>query len=350
VTAAIDSLCAHLAPDQSPCLDLPDAAFADPRLLSQCPRCNSPVQFNPFFVDAVEDCPVRKPKSEWKRLSDLDPELVEFEHLMRAERFYDACRLLNEIDREYLAFWGQRTLVVELRTRLLGRIGDAGLQSLNYGNLGANYLEMGEGQKSAECLGQALAIALELGDRSLECRWMGNLGIALLAGDANDGRRKLEDALALANEIDDRLHIGRWTYALGNALGGDDVEASVQMCLTALAATREAHDRRFERYCLSSIGEGLVKLDSAAEATPYLREAVAVAETIGDTRGFFECLFALAGCHESAGDYESQAARLQQAADVARELGDRSAWERSIVRLRSAQKKLGCDVPEITRW
>jgi len=350
IVTTIDNLCVHLAPSQSPCLELPESAFSDPRLLSQCPRCNSPVKFNPFFVDAVADCSVRKPESEWKRLSDLDPELVEFEHLMCAERFDDACRLLNEIDREYLAFWGQRALVVELRTRLIGRIVGARLQSLNYGNLGATYLEMGEGEKSVECLGRGLAIARELGERPLECRWMGNLGIALLAGDGNDGRRKLEDALALANEIDDPLHIGRWTYKLCECFGGSDTEACVQTYLSALAATRVAHDRRFERYCLSAIGAGLVKLDRAAEATPYLREAVTVAETIGDTRGLIECLFALAGCHESAGDYESQAASLQQAADVAHQLGDRLAWGRSISRLRSVQKRLGCDVPETTRW
>jgi WD40 repeat protein len=59
IRSAIQSVTASLTPDQSPCLDLPDAAFADPRLLSQCPRCNSPVKFNPFFAGADRGCPTR---------------------------------------------------------------------------------------------------------------------------------------------------------------------------------------------------------------------------------------------------------------------------------------------------
>ncbi|MCX6899021.1 MAG: AAA family ATPase [Verrucomicrobia bacterium] len=51
ITAAITALSAHLAPTQSPCLDLPAAAFADPRLLSACHHCARTLEFNPFFVE-----------------------------------------------------------------------------------------------------------------------------------------------------------------------------------------------------------------------------------------------------------------------------------------------------------
>jgi DNA-binding NarL/FixJ family response regulator len=51
LVSAIESLSSPLAPGQSPCLDLPDAAFADPRLLSTCPHCAQALKFNPFFVD-----------------------------------------------------------------------------------------------------------------------------------------------------------------------------------------------------------------------------------------------------------------------------------------------------------
>jgi WD40 repeat protein len=42
---------AHLSPEQLPCLELPDEAWKDPRLLSKCPNCNKPLKFNPFLVD-----------------------------------------------------------------------------------------------------------------------------------------------------------------------------------------------------------------------------------------------------------------------------------------------------------
>ena len=45
---------ANLSPDQSPCLELPDEAWNEPRLLSECPFCHKPLKFNPFIVDNRE--------------------------------------------------------------------------------------------------------------------------------------------------------------------------------------------------------------------------------------------------------------------------------------------------------
>ena len=45
---------ARLSPDDSPCLKLPQEAWDDPRLLSQCPHCHQPLKFNPFVVDNRE--------------------------------------------------------------------------------------------------------------------------------------------------------------------------------------------------------------------------------------------------------------------------------------------------------
>ncbi|MBN2366186.1 MAG: WD40 repeat domain-containing protein [Calditrichaeota bacterium] len=42
---------AGLKPAQSPCLELPKEAWEDPGLLSECPKCNRPLKFNPFIVD-----------------------------------------------------------------------------------------------------------------------------------------------------------------------------------------------------------------------------------------------------------------------------------------------------------
>lgn len=40
-----------LAPDDSPCAKLPDEAWDEARLLSECTHCHQPVRFNPFIVD-----------------------------------------------------------------------------------------------------------------------------------------------------------------------------------------------------------------------------------------------------------------------------------------------------------
>ena len=45
---------AHLADDQSPCLDLPAEAWDELGPRSVCPRCRQPLKFNPFVVDNRE--------------------------------------------------------------------------------------------------------------------------------------------------------------------------------------------------------------------------------------------------------------------------------------------------------
>jgi len=43
-----------LPQEASPCLELPDAAWDEHGLLSECPDCGEPLQFNPFIVDERE--------------------------------------------------------------------------------------------------------------------------------------------------------------------------------------------------------------------------------------------------------------------------------------------------------
>lgn len=45
---------ANLSQDQSPCLELPDEAWEEPQLLSECPICHKPLKYNPFIVDNKE--------------------------------------------------------------------------------------------------------------------------------------------------------------------------------------------------------------------------------------------------------------------------------------------------------
>ena len=45
---------ARLPPEQSPCLELPEEAWEEPGLLSECPYCHKPLKFNPFVVDEMD--------------------------------------------------------------------------------------------------------------------------------------------------------------------------------------------------------------------------------------------------------------------------------------------------------
>jgi WD40 repeat protein len=45
---------ANLLPFHSPCLELPEEAWQEPKLNSKCPNCNYPLRYNPFIVDNRE--------------------------------------------------------------------------------------------------------------------------------------------------------------------------------------------------------------------------------------------------------------------------------------------------------
>jgi hypothetical protein len=57
--AILDTICgiareANISSEDSPCMVLPEEAWEEPRLLSECPHCNQGLRFNPFIVDNRE--------------------------------------------------------------------------------------------------------------------------------------------------------------------------------------------------------------------------------------------------------------------------------------------------------
>lgn len=50
VLDTIRALTASLSSNDSPCISLPDEAWADPKLNSACSRCQEPLKYNPFFA------------------------------------------------------------------------------------------------------------------------------------------------------------------------------------------------------------------------------------------------------------------------------------------------------------
>lgn len=58
-----------LSPIQSPCLDLPEEAWDDQKLLSECPLCHLPLKFNPFIVDNKGRVPTKSGEEKTLQLS-----------------------------------------------------------------------------------------------------------------------------------------------------------------------------------------------------------------------------------------------------------------------------------------
>ena len=82
---------------------------------------------------------LRTPSETWKSIDDLEPQLAEFEHRVRAGDYDGACRVLEPIDFDYLYLWGHYARLVEMREKLVGHLTELSLQMTNLGNLGRAY-------------------------------------------------------------------------------------------------------------------------------------------------------------------------------------------------------------------
>jgi hypothetical protein len=79
---------------------------------------------------------LRTPPETWKNIDDLEPQLAEFEHRVRAGDYDAACQVLNSFDFEYLLRWGHYARLAEMRESLLDQLKSPSLQAINLGNLG----------------------------------------------------------------------------------------------------------------------------------------------------------------------------------------------------------------------
>lgn len=219
---------------------------------------------------------LRKPREAWKTIDDLESQLQEFHHLVRAGRYDEACSLLNEIDFDYLFLWGYSALIVELRSRLMDLLTDRKLQQANWGNLGNAYCALGVVRRAIAYLEHAVAIAREIGDRQGEGRWLGSLGITHWSvWEVRQAIAYFEQALAIAREVGDRRGEGRHLGNLGEAcLAVGKVRQALEYFEQALAIAQEIGDKERQSYALRGLGTAHLHLRNLVDACRYYEESL----------------------------------------------------------------------------
>jgi len=120
---------------------------------------------------------LRTPPETWKTIDDLEPQLVEFEHRVRAGDYDEACQVLDSIN-DHLLLWGHYTRLVELRGKLVRRLTNSGLRAGTLHSLGRACYYLGQFKRAVELYEEALDIARKIGDRRNEGVWLSHLGRA----------------------------------------------------------------------------------------------------------------------------------------------------------------------------
>jgi tetratricopeptide (TPR) repeat protein len=268
---------------------------------------------------------LRTPEETWKSINDLEPQLNEFEHRVRAEDYDDACQVLNPIDSNYLYLWGHYSRLVDMREKLLGNLTSPHLRADNLGSLGRAFHVLGYVRRATNFYREARDITREIGDRRMEGVWLGDLGRT--HHDLGQFERAIElheEALAIAREIGDYRSESIWLGELGlsyRAIG--QVERAIKHYEQALVIARDVGDRQEEGRYLGNLGRAYHALGQFGRAVQFLEEALAIAREIGDRREEGLQLGRLGIDYRALGRIKRSIEFHKRALAIAREIGDR---------------------------
>jgi len=148
---------------------------------------------------------IRTPSETWRTLDDLAPQLTEFKLRYQAGDYEGAARVLLEIDRRYLFFWGHDQLVVNLHEQLRGLVTNPAMLIASNQALGMCLAIMGQVAPAIEHHEEAVRISRGIGARKAEADNLGSLGWChRYLGKTRRAIEFLEEAVTIEREIGDR--------------------------------------------------------------------------------------------------------------------------------------------------
>jgi len=267
----------------------------------------------------------RKPREQWKTIDDLEPQLAEFEHRVRAADYDGAGWLLDEIDFDYLQLWGHALRVIGMREKLTGHLTGRTLEQKNWGFIGLCYWAIGQARRAVECYERALEQAQADHDRQGECAWLGNLGNAYLTlGETHRTLQLLEQALTIAREIGARQVEGVSLGSLGLVHSNQgEPQQAIEFYRQALAIARDIGDRRVEDAWLGHLGNAYFALGKLRHAIEAYEQALIIAREIGNRRDENALRGCLGRAYVALGEPQEAIEFFDQALTMARSIGDR---------------------------
>jgi tetratricopeptide (TPR) repeat protein len=284
---------------------------------------------------------LRTPSETWKSIHDLEPQLAEFEHRIRAGDYDQAAGLVDELSRNYLLVWGHARRVMNMRERLLGKLTDRGLEERNLGQLGMAYHSIGQVQQAITFYQQALIIARELDDRRGEATRLGHLGIAYAhLGEDDHAIEYYQHALAISREIGDQSgeakHLGNLGLTYRNQA---QLEQAIGCYEQALLINRQTNNRQGEAKQLGNLGLAYCDVGRISTAVEYYQQALTIAQAIND-RAVEEFLLGdLSEAYHKLGNTTQAMEVAKRAVEIAREIDDRrgeSYWVANLGKTASA--------------
>jgi tetratricopeptide (TPR) repeat protein len=273
---------------------------------------------------------------------DLHLLLDEFEQLVGAEAYDEACRVLTSIDDDLMR-WGNVALVRDLHLQLRNRVADKALRSIHLGSLGNAYNNLSEIQSAIHYYKQALKISCEIRDRQSEGIYLNNLGDAYRQlGETQSAIGYFKRRLKISREIHDQLGERN---ALGNLgvvysdLG--EVQSAITYYKKALKIFGEPYDRLGEGTLLNNLGDAYRTLGETQSALDHYEEALKIAREFHDRRGEGNALGNLGNIYTDLGETQTAIDHYERGLKISREIHNRRGEGIHLGNLGSVYRSLG---------
>lgn len=231
---------------------------------------------------------LRQPKENWRRVEDLQPQLDEFEHLVKLSDYDNACRVLLEIDYDYLILWGHIAQTRDLHLQLEGKLTETELEIDHLRELGNAYRYLGEAQKAASNFKKGLRLARGINDEVREAVNLSSLGFVYWdLKNLQNAVQHFEVALKIVLKINDKKRESTILGGLGNVYYNlNNLPTSTDYFNKALTIARDIGDKRNEATFLGNLGaihfrNFKKRLCDAQTVIDCFRQALALALEIG---------------------------------------------------------------------
>jgi predicted ATPase/DNA-binding winged helix-turn-helix (wHTH) protein/Tfp pilus assembly protein PilF len=190
---------------------------------------------------------------------------------------------------------------------------------------------------------KALAIAVELGDRSLQCTALNRLGATYWrAGRLAEARESYDKALQLAQEIGDHRMQGVLTGNLGIVHhDSGDLERAGNLYEQALSFALEMGDRHGEAAERGNLAGLHLEQGATEKARIQYESALSIGRFLGHARTECASRVGLGNVFAAIGDNTAAREHYRLAAELAHETDDRRAEGRTLSRLGLTLARLG---------
>ncbi|NMC58131.1 MAG: tetratricopeptide repeat protein [Candidatus Methanofastidiosa archaeon] len=261
---------------------------------------------------------------EPQSIKDLETQLLEFEHHLQAENFDSATQLMNDIGGKYLALWGFLERVVDMRSKLLGKNIDKGLEIDNLLFLADTYRMMGKTDEAIKTGAKASELSQSILDKARMCKSFSALGgIYRRQGDYNNAIENLNQALELSRELEiidvelqASLQLGQILYYINL------VEDAVEILERALALSMNAKNLRMQGDLLGQLGYTSLWSGNFGKSLEYFKNALQIATTVNNKRGQGYWCLALGEIHMVSYEYDQAKQYFLSAIKIADDISD----------------------------